>query len=844
MTHASPEPTCFHCGLPAPAPAIEGEIEGRPRRFCCSGCHAVCQAIHAAGLAGFYARTPEDRPLAPPPTPTEDPAVFDLADVQAEFVRRHADALEADLLVEGVHCAACVWLIERHLGRLPGVLAVQVNLAARRLAVRWDPERIALSRILEALTGVGYAAVPYDVDAVEGRLQRTHRARLYRLAFAGFAMMNLMWVSIALYTGADRGEHRDLLHWVGWILATPTLFYAGWPFLHGAWAGLRHGHPTMDLPIAIGAVATYAYSTWAMVAGGPEAGVYFDTVVNFLFVILVGRHLEGLSRRQAMSATHRLMELQPRVATRLDDAGERRVSVRSLRGGDRVRVRPGEQVPVDGLIVEGETAVDESLLSGESEPKPRTTGERLYAGTQNLDGAVTLVVEQTLADTALGRIARLVEAAQGCKAPVQRLADRIVPWFVLATLGLAAVTFVAWLGHGLEPALMASVAVLIVTCPCAFGLATPMAIAVAAGTGARHGILVKTGVALEALAGVDHVVFDKTGTLTAGRLEVVASRWFGIDEAEGLGAVAALESRSEHGIGTAVVRHAVATGVDPAARAVHGFRARPGRGIAGTVDGRHWTVGSSAWVAAEGVAHDAALDALRDVHEGQGQSVVLAAVDGRTVGLIALADRLRDDAAAVVDALRAAGLGLTLLSGDRRAVAGAVAAELGIDAVVAEVLPEDKAGAVADLQAAGRRVAMVGDGVNDAPALARADVGIALGSGTDVSVGCAGIVLGRDRLGQLTDARRLATATLRTVRQNIALSITYNLVMVPLAMLGVVTPLLAALTMPLSSLAVIGNAAYLRRRFVPGVPGAGAAVGPAHPGLAATPAGAEVARWR
>ena len=332
MADVQREPTCFHCGLPAPAPAVEGEVDGHARRFCCPGCQAVCVAIHAAGLEGFYTRMPSDRPLAPPPTQTEDPAIFDLADVQAEFVRRDGDGLAAELLVEGIHCAACVWLIERHLGQMPGVRGVQVNLAARRLNVRWDPQRVALSGLLKALAGIGYAALPYDVDAVEGRLQRTQRARLYRLGFAAFAMMNLLWISIALYTGADRGEHRDLLYWAGWALATPTLLYAGWPFLQGAWTGLRHAHPTMDLPIAIGALATYGYSTWAMFLGGPQAGVYFDTVVNFLFVILVGRHLEGLSRRQAMSATHRLMELQPRIATRLDADGEQRVSVRSLPG--------------------------------------------------------------------------------------------------------------------------------------------------------------------------------------------------------------------------------------------------------------------------------------------------------------------------------------------------------------------------------------------------------------------------------------------------------------------------------------------------------------------------------
>jgi Cu2+-exporting ATPase len=840
MHVAATEPTCFHCGLPAPdVVAVEGSVAGRPLRFCCAGCRAVCDAIHAAGLEGFYDRTPEERGLAPPPVPAEDPAIFDLEDIQAEFVHDREGLREADLLVEGIHCAACVWLIERHLERMAGVDAAGVNLASRRLWVRWDPARLRLSKLLASLASIGYAAVPYDPEAVEGHLRNAQRDRLYRLGFAGFAMMNLLWISIALYTGADRGEYRGLLHWTAWALATPTLVYAGWPFLLGAWRGLRLGRPTMDLPIAIGAVATYGYSTWAMLVGGPEAGVYFDTVVNFLFVILVGRHLEGLSRHRAMSATHRLMELQPRAATLLEQGGERMVSVRSLRPGNRVLVRPGEQVPADGTVVDGVTAVDESLLSGESEPKARGPGEALYAGTQNLDGAVTLAVERTLAETVLGRIARLVESAQACRAPVQRLADRIVPWFVTVTLALAALTFVAWLGRGIEPALMASVAVLIVTCPCAFGLATPMAIAVAAGSGARSGILVKSGVALEALAAADHVVFDKTGTLTEGRLEVVDSTWQEVAPAAALAAVAALERRSEHGIGVAIVAHAEAGAPGSERPEASDFAYRPGRGVAGRVAGHEWVVGSPAWVVEQGASPDAGLQARLEAQELRGRTVVAVARDDRLVGLLALADRVRDDAADVVAALRAAGSGVTLLSGDRERVARAVGATVGIDDVVAEVLPGDKADAVARLQRDGHRVVMVGDGVNDAPALARADVGVALGSGTDISVDSADLVLGRDCLGQLLEARVLARATLRTVRQNIALSIAYNAVMVPLAMLGLVTPLLAALTMPLSSLAVIGNASRLRNVLLPAASARRESAAPAE-----RPAGMEAAPWR
>ncbi|HEY5790973.1 MAG TPA: heavy metal translocating P-type ATPase metal-binding domain-containing protein, partial [Gammaproteobacteria bacterium] len=509
----TPAASCFHCGL-ALTEEWPARVAGSQRSFCCPGCRAVCLAIHEAGLEAFYPRARDAGALAPPPAAEDDFAVYDLDEVQAGCVRWVGSEREAELLVEGIHCAACVWLIERRLERLPGVVGAQVNLAARRLHLRWDPARLALSDLLRALAAIGYVAIPFDAEAAEGRLLREQRARLYRLAFAGFAMMNLLWISIALYSGADQGEHRALLHWAGWALATPTLLYAGWPFLHGALAGLRRGYLTMDLPIAIGAGATWGYSTWAMLYGSAATEVYFDTVVNFLFVILVGRHLEALSRRQALSSTYRLMELQPKVATLVEAGGERSVAVRALRPGQQVRVRPGGQVPVDGRVLDGTTSVDEALLSGESAPRAKGPGDRVYAGTLNLDGSIVLAVEQVLGDTALGRIVRLVETAQASKAPVQRLADRIVPWFVAVTLGLAGLTLAGWLafGGGGEPALMAAVAVLIVTCPCAFGMATPMAIAVAAGVGARHGVLVKSGAALEALAGAGRVVFDKTGT--------------------------------------------------------------------------------------------------------------------------------------------------------------------------------------------------------------------------------------------------------------------------------------------------------------------------------------------
>jgi Cu2+-exporting ATPase len=818
---------CYHCGLPvAPEARVTSRVAGAERAFCCAGCKSVCEAIHAAGLEGFYQRTPEGEVFGPPPEPPKDLALYDLDEVQQEYTGVLGDEREIHLLVEGIHCAACVWLIENSLQALPGVDEARVNLTGRRLKLRWDNRRLQLSQALRRLGEIGYAAVPFDPEAAEGALARHNRALLYRMAFAGFAMMNLMWISIALYTGADQGEFRSLFHWLGFAIATPTLAYSGWPFYRGAWIGVRNRSLSMDLPIAIGASITYLYSLYVTVTGTTVSDVYWDTVVNFLFVILVGRFVESISKRRAVAATQRLLDLQPRVATVLREGEEAVVPIRAVKLGETVLVRPGEKIPVDGRVVFGESSVDESMLTGESTPVLKHWGQTVCAGTLNGPGALQVEVEGLLRDTALGRIIALVEDAQASKAPIQCTADRIVPWFVAATLTLATLTFLWWIRSDFEVALMAATAVLIITCPCAFGMATPMAIAVASGLAAREGILIKTGAVLESLSTIDHFVFDKTGTLTEGRPAVTAvhaaagvwattaSETIGEPEVrEVLAALAALERFSEHPVAAAVLDLCARQGIDHGGRKVVGIEVRPGLGILGRVDGRQVIAGTSVWLDRHGVEAVPALAEACSGFEGVGASVLEVAVDGRRVLVLAVEDRLRPEAAQVVAELQGQGIRVTLLTGDRRAAAERIADRLGGVEVIAEVLPEDKDRVVAELQRGGGRVAMVGDGVNDAPALVRADVGIAMGSGTDVSIASADIVLMRSDLGKVSEAAALSRRTLQTIRQNIGISITYNSIMVPLAMAAMVTPLVAAVSMPLSSLAVIGNSARIRTLF-------------------------------
>lgn len=806
-------PSCFHCGLPAEGPAAcEGEINGIKRQFCCHGCMAVCRIIHESGLEAFYSRQSYRNAEAPPPEMPADLEQYDLPEVQDEFVRKLEDGRkQAHLLVDGIHCAACVWLIEHALAATDGIELAEVNLAHHRLNLRWNSNTIALSTIMQRLGELGYAAAPFNPEAAEGSLQRRNRALLFRMAFAGFGMMNIMWISIALYAGAFTGidaEHKHFFHQVSFFIATPVLLYSGWPFFHAALTGLRNARLTMDLPIAIGSLATWLYSCWVTLNESGE--VYFDTVVTFLFVILIGRYLEGLSKRNASSAALRLMELQPRLATRLLPDGEERISVRKLKVGDQVLVRPGEKIPADGEIVAGRSYVDESMLSGESKPVHKELGTSVVAGSINVDGSLTVLVRSTGADTALAHIVALVEEAQGSKASVQRIADRIVPWFVATTLGLAAITFLYWLKADFDTALLAAVSVLIITCPCALGLATPMGIAVGVGAGARNGVLVRHGQALETLSGITHVVFDKTGTLTEGKMRVadlLVSDGFTRDELIYL--AAAVESQSRHPLAVAISEAYEGS----RKLACDGFVSESGLGVTGRVDGRDVVVGNLRLMQRENVAVESHIgNAQRRIEEQLGIAV-LVAVDGILAGLIHLQDRIREEALPLVEAIREKGIGITMLTGDSQQAATTLQDRLGDMRVVAEVMPEEKEAEVRRLQQQGEKVLMIGDGVNDAPALARADVSIAMGSGMDVSMECADIVLVSSDLSRVDFAITLAQKTLHTIRQNIAISLTYNLILVPAAMAALVTPVFAAIAMPISSLLVIGNAILIRRRI-------------------------------
>jgi Cu+-exporting ATPase len=605
--------------------------------------------------------------------------------------------------------------------------------------------------------------------------------------------------------------------WLQAVLATPVVFWCGWPFFARAAASVRHLSPNMFTLIALGVAAAYFYSIAVLlrpeVLGGQA--LYFETAAAVVVLVLVGQVLELRARGATTQAIRRLLGLAPKTARLVGPGGaETDVPVELVQVGDVVRVRPGERVPVDGVVVDGHSTLDESMISGEPIPVEKAPGAKVVGGTINGTGSLLVRAERVGAGTLLSQIVGLVAEAQRSRAPVQRLVDRVSAVFVPAVLAVAVLTFMGWLWYdptaaGLTRALVNAVAVLVIACPCALGLATPMAVMVGVGRGAENGVLIKDAAALEVLHRADTLVVDKTGTLTEGKprlMSVEPTAGFAADEL--LRLAAALERASEHPLAAAVVQGAQQKGL--AIPPAESFEAVPGQGVVGRVEGRDVVLGNSAFLAVRGIAADALLSRAEELRR-QGQTVLFAAIDARVAGVLGVADPVRASTPEAVRLLHGEGLRLVMLTGDSRATAEAVAHQLGIDEVRAEVLPAQKAEAIATLQQQGRVVAMAGDGINDAPALARADVGIAMGTGTDVAMQTAGVTLVRGDLRGIARARRLSRFTISAIRQNLFLAFVYNSVSVPLAALGVLSPVIAGAAMSLSSLSVVGNSLRLRR---------------------------------
>lgn len=783
-------------------------LDGVARDTCCRGCQAVAQTIVDNGLGAYYRNRTALSPTARNATVPAGLGVYDLAEVQRAFVRdvpAAAHEKEATLLIDGVTCAACVWLIEQRLTRLPGVSAVLLNYATRRARLRWDTQVTTLGKVLRAVADLGYAAQPYDSSRAEEGLRRERGVLLWRLFIAGFSMMQVMMYAIPVYIagGEMTSDIEQLMRIASLILTLPAALWSAVPFYAGAWRDLRSGRVGMDVPVALGIVIAFTASAAATWMG--SGTVYFDSVAMFVFLLLGARFLEMEARARAVRTQEQLVRMVPATAERLTGSGATElVAAAALRPGELVRVRPGSAIPVDGVVVLGSSAADESLLTGESRPVTKRPGDALTGGALNLDGVITMRVTRTGENTVLAGIVRLMDRAQSEKPAIAQAADRIAQCFVAALLVLTAASFAVWWQIDASRALWVAVSLLVVTCPCALSLATPVALTAATGAAYRSGVLITRGSALETLARATHFVFDKTGTLTTGQMSLSGVSLLSSSTREAcLSWAAALESWSEHPVGRALV--AAAVGVRPVAEDVQTVT---GSGVEGRVDGRLLRIGRPQFVAElHGKALPPELESVPDA------MMVVALGDAQGwLALFMLDDVVRHDVPMMIRALAAGGATITLLSGDRPQRVRHTAAELGIQDFRGGVTPAAKLDCVRALQARGAIVAMIGDGVNDAPVLAQAQVSIAPGSGTELAQVSADIILMNDRLGGLAEIVGGARRTLRVIHQNLGWAVAYNAVALPLAMAGMVTPLVAALGMSASSLIVVVNALRLSGR--------------------------------
>ncbi len=799
------EKTCYHCALPVPSGAHHPvTIEGESHQMCCRGCQAVAQTIVDNGLTDYY----RHRTALPGvghevvPEEVQKLALYDHPGIQKSFVRQEGEHVkEASLILEGITCAACIWLNERHLKQLPGVLQVQVNYATHRARITWDDQAVHLSKILEEIQLLGYNAHPFSAERQEN-LRRKRRAKdLRRIAIAGLSSGQVMMLAVALYAGAAFGMEVStaaLLRYFSLVLTLPVVFYAAVPFYQSAWNALLGKRLNMDVPVSLAVIGAFVGSAWATLQG--HGVVYYDAITMFSLFLLSSRFLEHGAQEKSVEAAENLLKLAPAMATKVLDGGQHQpVPVLELNEGDTILAKPGEAIAADAEVIEGESTVDEALLTGESRPVPKCAGVRVIAGSINLEGPLLLRVTGVGENTVLAGIVRLLDRAVAEKPRLAQLADRVAGHFTVGLLILTAIVGAAW--WWLEPgqAFGIVLAVLVVTCPCALSLAAPTAFAAAGSHLLRHGILLTRGHALETLARVNHVVFDKTGTLTYGKPVLQRTvTFFGVDEERCLLLAASLEQASEHPLAQSFLSRVAGTDLI----AVQEAQNLPGKGVSGSIDGVRYTLGNAALAGFEPVALPGDLP--------EGATRVWLCDERRAMAVFVLSDGLRPQAGELVGQLKAAGVQVTILSGDAADAVAHVAAEAGIESWQAALRPEDKLKALRELQQRGHVVAMVGDGVNDAPVLAGADVSIAMGGGTQVARASSDIVLLTENLLDIQRALKTGHASIAVMRQNFAWAIVYNLLALPFAAVGMIPPWLASIGMSTSSLVVVLNALRLR----------------------------------
>lgn len=795
---------CFHCGLPVREPGFGVVIKQQRQIMCCAGCEAVAQAIVDAGMTHYYefreGETETGRELVP--EFLQQLSVYDNPGLQKRFVHQLSEQQRSvSLILEGISCAACIWLNEQYLRSLPGIVSVQINYSTHRAQVDWNEQEISLSEILEAVARIGYRAHPYDPARQQQIFEKQRKTLIRQLGISGLFGMQVMMFAFALYGGDWWGMSADFqqfFRWLSLLLTLPVMFYSAQPFFRGAWKDLQRQSLGMDVPVTLGISLAFSASLWHTWIGSGE--IYYESVCMFTFLLLGVRLFDLGARKKSVEQIEQMTALRPDMALLLDAEGQTKAIPSSeLEVGDRVLVRPGESIPADGVLLSQQAWVDEALLTGESRPLLKQTGDRLIGGGSNREQALKMQITHVGQDTVLAAITRLMESAQMHKPPVALLADQVAKWFVLGVLLLVSLTALLWLWMDPDRALSIAIATLVVTCPCALSMATPAALSAAIGRLSRSGILVAKPAATEKLPQVQRLLVDKTGTLTTGQFRLQHTHQLAdLESKQVLELAAALEAHSSHPLAQAFSN--IDTEIE-----LQQIEHLAGRGVAAQYQQQILRIGNRNWM------QELAIPVPElQLQQSDAQSLYLA-LERQVIAVFEVADQLRADAPEAIRQLQQLGWQVEILSGDQKTQVQRVAAQCGIIEFQAELLPEQKLEVLRHYQQKGITVAMLGDGVNDAPVLAAADLSLAMGGGTDLASASADIIINSERLMAVVDAVSISQRMRGVIRQNFAWAIGYNLLAVPFAMAGLVPPWLAALGMSLSSLIVVLNALRLRR---------------------------------